>query len=1009
MAKSKKVVIGIIVAVFVVLGVGLLILAMSPARYEAAGRMFVGNLEYSLGRKVTLKNVDGSLTSGINAYQVKIAPPGGDLNKPEMSIDRMELSYRLLPMLFGKTIVTRMEIHDFTARVTRKAGRLSYQDIIEHMQKLMAEAAARARAELKDTGTDGRQLARRHTVQQNPVAAIFTPATAHAAGYSTTGNPSSASGSSQQPEELEPAIEIHDIRLYNGTVIFSDDVFFPGQEMVFKEVSGSVISHDGFFDSDTEVKGKMTAPLVADISAKARMKPDNGPSMEMKARVPDVTSLNQAMTAFKSMLQPEAGTLDLTVSMSSKQGILTSVMDFSVSDLTVVLPAMFGLRLTGISASGNFGDAGLELKSLDLPLGAAGSLKAKGTVLNFADPKISGTWTSDELKAGPLMDYMSTFSAMKDKMAAFKGFNPGGAVVINGSYDGGLPDLEKFKLPEIGLSADLKSASFDVPGFGERLTDLTGTIALNGLAFEGGNLTGKLGSIPIQAATKISIIPPMFGMPASISMTTDVTVPGTTTAQELLKVMPADVRKKLETSTVTGTVKVDKFTIKGGMDRMTMNGGLTLSGGTFQMKPYLIKPLTGLTAKATLDGTITPALAGTVSIHSLSAKAGSSLIEARGAIKDFTALKLNMTAGMKKLSLKDVSSHVDMPETMALDGTLGVTSAITGTMASPVINGKVTGGQGTVTLISEGVESLKIRFTNLTADYAMKDMILKVPSFRASTFQGNMTGNSSFDFSKSPIEYETKIKGKGIDLGAFSEDNLGWLFALSGKGHLAADIKGTGNDLKAMLGSGDLKLENTNFSKMPGLRKFLSTLDVPWIAEKAYENITGSFALDRGRIKTSDLTARGDNIQITGNGSVGFDSTIQADVGISLAQAGLKGTKLEKVAKKIAGRRPLVFKLGLSGPVTDLKFSTDLGGLMKQAITTKLLDKLFGKDDEPEEAPADSPAETTTKTGEQPASGDQTGDKTQTGDQTKEPEEEKDIEDVLEDQGKELLKDLFGF
>ena len=814
----------------------------------------------------------------------------------------------------------------------------------------------------------------------------------------------------QQAEEVEPAIEIKDIRFYNGTVIFSDDVFFPGQEMVFKEVSGSVISHDGFFDSDTEVQGKMTAPLMAELSAKARMKPNNGPSMEMTAKVPDVTSLNQAMTAFKDMIKPEAGTLDLTISMSSKQGILTSVMDFSVSDLTVVLPAMFGLRFTGISAAGNFADAGLELKSLDLPLGAAGSLKAKGTVLDFADPKISATWTSDELKAGPLLDYLGTFSAMKDKMAAFMGFKPDGAVVLNGSYKGGIPDLERFKLPEIGLSADLKSASFDLPGFGERLTDLTGTIALNGLAFEGDNLTGKLGAIPIKAVTKMSIMPPMFGMPASVSMTTDVTVPGTTTAQELLKVMPAEIRKKLETSTVTGTVKVDKFTIKGGMKGMSMNGGLTLSGGTFQMKPYLVKPLTDLTAKATLDGTITPTLAGTVSIHKLSAKAGTSLIEARGAIRDFTDLKLNMTAGMKKLSLKDVSSHIDLPETMALDGTLGVNSIITGTMASPVINGKVTGGQGTVTLISEGVESLKIRFSKLTADYTMKDMILKVPSFRASTFQGNMTGNSSFDFSKSPIEYETKIKGKGLDLGSFSDDNLGWLFALSGKGHLAADIKGTGNDLKAMLGSGDLKLENTNFSKMPGLRKFLSSLDVPWIAEKAYQNITGSFALDRGRIKTSDLKASGDNIQITGNGSVGFDSTIQADVGISLAQAGLKGTKLEKVAKKIAGRRPLVFKLGLSGPVTDLKFSTDLGGLMKQAITTKLLDKLFGKDDEePAEEPAGSPDETTTKTGEQPATGDQAGDKTQTGEQTKEPEEEKDIEDLLEDKGKELLKDLFGF
>ncbi|MDP7420380.1 MAG: AsmA-like C-terminal region-containing protein [bacterium] len=987
MKKSRKVLLitGLVLITAVVVLV--VIATTGSLRYEAVGRLFVTRMKYSLGRNVTVSHVDGSIIAGINAHNMKVAPAGGNMSEPEFIADNMDISYRLLPMLVGKTVINKMEINNFTIHVSRSGEVWSFQDIIEHMKQLMATA----------------------NYHEKPVLPL-------PAGLAAAAGKSAAA-------TVPSLVEIERIVLKNGRLVYSDQSLLPGVQVIVEDVNGYINGKKGFTTGDGHLEGKLKTPAPGKILADARIKEGYGPSLEATLEIENTATLDSiissAMNTLSTVVKPEKGKLNLNISASSKQGVFSSQLDVGVSDLAVSLPAMNGLKLTGISGQGTLSAEGFAIKSLALPLGEAGALTFTGTIKDFTNPIINLKLGSEPLDINKSLDYLATIPMTAMASDAFKEFSPSGTLTISG----GISNLQPFEIFEslkepgfktfaliariksekqIDITSTIDSGSANLTGLPAGLTGLEGDIVFDGFQMTVTGMKGKLGSVPLTLGGSIGVIPNIVtGLPPTISLSA--TVPGETTVTECLKLLPAEIQKKLETVTFYGQVAVDRISLEGTPAALSVGGKLSIDNGSLLMTPYLTSPLTGITATAAFNGSLSPVFEGAITISNLSARVGSSPITAGGAIKSLTGLELAMTLAAKKLKLQDIASHVAFPESLAIRGDIDTTATLTGTMLKPMMSGKVTGGQGTVSLLSEKKETLKVRFNKLAADWGMKDQVLTIKQFTTTTFKGNLTGKASFQLAKTPIEYTVNVDGKGIDLEAFSNDNLGWMPSLIGTSQLAGSIRGTGNDVKAILGDGNLSLKNANFKKLPKFRDFLSGLGVSWIAEKAYDDVSASFKLENGRIKTNDMKANATYIRMNGVASLGFDATLNGSVNVSLEQKGLKGTKLEKVARKLApGGQPLDVTLGVSGPLADLTWSTDLESMMKKALTRNLLDKFLGDvlGGRREETKSPAPGDQETAPKSQPP--------TQQEEEKppKEPEEEESIEDKLK---RKLLEKLFDF
>jgi len=253
----------------------------------------------------------------------------------------------------------------------------------------------------------------------------------------------------------------------------------------------------------------------------------------------------------------------------------------------------------------------------------------------------------------------------------------------------------------------------------------------------------------------------------------------------------------------------------------------------------------------------------------------------------------------------------------------------------------------------------------------------RLKRFNADAFSGTVDGSATIGFGDAaPFNANAQVSSMVIEeiMAALAPDVNrqveGTLQTLTG------DLSGTrGPDMLATLqGNGRIVLADGVLKDVNLAKEVLAGIsDVPFLSgtllahlpenlraqvEKEYtaiERLTASYSVADQRVHTEDLTVEGNLFVLTGEGSLGFDATINVGTVVRFNPefSAALAESVEEVSYAFDSEGRLTIPVKVSGSLTGPKVVPDVGGLFKQGVTETikneaqgLLDRALGGDDE---------------------------------------------------------------
>lgn len=604
----------------------------------------------------------------------------------------------------------------------------------------------------------------------------------------------------------------------------------------------------------------------------------------------------------------------------------------------------------------------VAVNSLEIK-GAGASVAAKGSVVLTADPAfdISAQGNLNLKEFSRLAAGLFKMPVGPDQFA--------GDVSLNMKVGGRLSDL--MPSGELGL----KNVRASIPDRGLNVENIAGTARadVDQLVIDG--LTADIvgGTLSISGSLK-DFKKPVVEASGSVK--------GVNLAEirEFLAKNFPDMPAEIEFS---GAADMN-VAIKGDLTEPQVVGDATLTDARF-FHPAVLRPVEKINGPIAFDNSGFRA-------NRVTANWGTSKAQVVGRLSDWTKFISDFRYQVDPVDVDDAAGFFIKDTGYVVSGKGTGFGTITGPVAEIRVGGTATVPSGLFTApVSEGGDVFKFPYTNLVADFAYHDGVFDVSSASVKIFEGQIRATGKVFVASDPISFEFDTNIQNVQAQGFLKQNSAYPDMIAGG--INGSFKAVGNTLglKSLNGDAALQMPSGTYSSPPIMHRISEQLRAPQLASGIIQNASGKYALSNGRITARDTLIKASEGQMSFEGSIGLDASIDGTAELRVArEIALK----DNYMKQLIGREEfLVIPVTLKGSLVSPSVGMSLDKMLKDAVEQRARDAI-----------GDSAKDALDGLlgGSRPKKSDSKATQTPTDTETKKVSPAKKIEQEIKDIGKDL-------
>jgi len=176
-----------------------------------------------------------------------------------------------------------------------------------------------------------------------------------------------------------------------------------------------------------------------------------------------------------------------------------------------------------------------------------------------------------------------------------------------------------------------------------------------------------------------------------------------------------------------------------------------------------------------------------------------------------------------------------------------------------------------------------IRFDNVHGEYRQLNGEVAVPTLTALCYGGALSASGTMHLDEPGHPLTAQITVNNLELGRLAKDTPWRERHLAGLVSGECRVHGLGHELpRSLEGDGRLQVTNGQLFEIPVLQGLADLLGAPALNRVTFRDAAGTFALQRERLTTSDLTFYSNLATLTARGSIGPAGAIDAHVVTSI-------------------------------------------------------------------------------------------------------------------------------
>lgn len=249
----------------------------------------------------------------------------------------------------------------------------------------------------------------------------------------------------------------------------------------------------------------------------------------------------------------------------------------------------------------------------------------------------------------------------------------------------------------------------------------------------------------------------------------------------------------------------------------------------------------------------------------------------------------------------------------------------------------------------------KVKITNLRSAMQLEGDTFTMTGLEAQAYGGRITGTWEQNFSDAKKPYNLKLDLDDCDVNAVISGVMQLTGVVSGRLDAKTLWLGPSTDPMAISGKGTLELHDGQLIQVPFFRVLAQLLGVSALSQPDFSECKIEFTVVDQVMTVSLLQLKSALFELSGTGTVGFDSALQMQCRLDLNPELVKqmpATISNALEKQPNGYSSVPFKLGgtLSDPKVELVITQ---GMIQQA--TDLIKGLFGPKKKAETPAAPAP------------------------------------------------------
>jgi hypothetical protein len=200
----------------------------------------------------------------------------------------------------------------------------------------------------------------------------------------------------------------------------------------------------------------------------------------------------------------------------------------------------------------------------------------------------------------------------------------------------------------------------------------------------------------------------------------------------------------------------------------------------------------------------------------------------------------------------------------------------------------------------------------------LKDRILVVPKFQFMPYDGNLNMQGKIDFASA---YNLDMDLSNVNLKKLINDTPLKNNEIWGTLSAKSSLEGKGTDLSTIKGAGWIMVANGHLWEFPLLGGIAEALNLPRLKKIEIKEAAGNFTIADRKIDTQNLQFSSPQFNMLARGNMGFDGTLDFNVGLSFTPGFAQENEFAKLAALIideTGR--FIGQVGVSGTVKQPKY-----------------------------------------------------------------------------------------
>lgn len=177
----------------------------------------------------------------------------------------------------------------------------------------------------------------------------------------------------------------------------------------------------------------------------------------------------------------------------------------------------------------------------------------------------------------------------------------------------------------------------------------------------------------------------------------------------------------------------------------------------------------------------------------------------------------------------------------------------------------------------------KLNITSLQSPFSVQSGVLSLSSLQAALAQGQIKGTLDETFSSPDLPYNLKLDLQNCDVNDLLTTLANKPQIMSGKLDAKTSWLGPANAPLAVSGKGFIEIRNGQIINLPLFRQLSKVFSLAQLAQPDFSELKSDFSVGNQAVTISDFLLKSSLFDVTGAGTVGFDSTLNLQVKLALS------------------------------------------------------------------------------------------------------------------------------